>query len=130
MNLILKQIEHEQIREIPDFRAGDTVCVTVKINEGNKTREQEFEGVVIAMNNRGLNSSLTVRKVVHGEGIERVFQTHSPLITIKRIKCGDVRRAKLYYLRSLSGKKARIREKIPQRKKISLAEKPATLETS
>jgi len=118
MNAILKQIELEQIREIPDFAAGDTVCVTVKINEGNKTREQEFEGVVIAISNRGLNSAFTVRKIVHGEGIERVFQTHSPLITIKRIKCGAVRRAKLYYLRHLSGKKARIREKIPQKKKV------------
>jgi large subunit ribosomal protein L19 len=119
MNPILQQIELEQLRDIPDFRAGDTVCVTVKINEGTKSREQQFEGVVIAMHNRGLNSSLTVRKIIHGEGIERVFQTHSPLITIQRLKCGDVRRAKLYYLRSLSGKKSRIREKIPQRKKIN-----------
>lgn len=119
MNAILKQIEDSQLRELPDFIAGDSVRVTITLNEGAKTRKQEFEGIVIAKKNSGLNSSFTVRKVVHGEGIERVFQSHSPLITVERIKCGDVRRAKLYYLRNLSGKKARIREKIPQRKKIS-----------
>lgn len=117
MNPILKQIEDAQMREVPEFIAGDSVRVTTTINEGAKTREQEFEGVVIAIKNRGLNSSFTVRKIVHGEGIERVFQTHSPLIRMERVKCGDVRRAKLYYLRNLSGKKARIREKIPQKKR-------------
>ena len=122
MNLIIQQIEREQMREIPAFSAGDTVSVTVKINEGNKTREQEFEGAVIAICGGGLNSSFTVRKIAYGEGIERVFQTHSPLITIRRIKCGAVRRAKLYYLRELSGKKARIREKMPQRKKRNITE--------
>ena len=117
MNPILKQIEDAQMREVPEFIAGDSVCVTTTINEGTKSREQEFEGVVIAIKNRGLNSAFTVRKIVHGEGIERVFQTHCPLIKIVRVKCGDVRRAKLYYLRHLSGKKARIREKIPQKKR-------------
>lgn len=116
MNQIIKAIEQEQLRVIPEFAAGDTVCVTTLITEGAKTREQEFEGFVIAISNRGLNSSFTVRKVIHGEGIERVFQTHSPLIKIERVRRGDVRRAKLYYLRELSGKKARIREKIPQKK--------------
>lgn len=119
MNPILKEIEDAQLRDIPEFIAGDSVKVTSTINEGAKSRTQEFEGVVIAIKNRGLNSAFTVRKVVHGEGIERVFQTHCPLISIQRIKCGDVRRAKLYYLRKLSGKKARIREKIPQRKKVA-----------
>lgn len=119
MSNILREIENEQLRDIPEFAAGDTVCVTTTITDGNKTREQDFEGVVIAIKNRGLNSAFTVRKVVHGEGIERVFQTHSPLIKITRLKCGDVRRAKLYYLRNLSGKKARIREKIPHKKPSS-----------
>lgn len=116
MNQIIRQIEQEQLQIIPEFSAGDTVCVTTTLTDGAKTREQEFEGIVIAISNRGLNSSFTVRKVIHGEGIERVFQTHSPLIKIERIRRGDVRRAKLYYLRKLSGKKARIREKIPHKK--------------
>ena len=122
MNATLKQIEDSQLRELPHFIAGDSVRVTITLNEGAKTRKQEFEGIVIAKKNRGLNSSFTVRKIVHGEGIERVFQSHCPLITVERIKCGDVRRAKLYYLRNLSGKKARIREKIPQRKKVAVSE--------
>jgi large subunit ribosomal protein L19 len=100
-------------REIPDFAPGDTVVVQVKVKEGGRERLQAFEGVVIAKRNRGLNSSFTVRKVSHGEGVERVFQTHSPAvadITVKRR--GDVRRAKLYYLRDRSGKSARIKEKV------------------
>ena len=100
-------------REVPDFSAGDTVVVEVKVKEGDRERVQAYEGVVIAKKNRGLNSSFTVRKISHGEGVERVFQTYSPAIsdiTVKRR--GSVRRAKLYYLRDLSGKAARIEEKI------------------
>ena len=118
MNL-LKQIEQEQItkltagKEIPDFGPGDTVIVNVKVVEGDRERVQAYEGVVIAISNRGLNSSFTVRKISHGEGVERVFQTHSPAISDISIKRrGSVRRAKLYYLRDLSGKAARIEEKI------------------
>ena len=112
---IIKQIEAEQIegKEIPSFRSGDTVEVQVKVKEGSRERLQAFEGVVIAIRNRGINSAFTVRKISHGEGVERVFQTYSPIIasiTVKRR--GKVRRAKLYYLRDLRGKKARIKEKI------------------
>jgi len=120
MSNIIDQLEAEQIagKEIPDFSAGDTVVVQVKVKEGSRERLQAFEGVVIAKRNRGLNSAFTVRKISHGEGVERVFQTYSPLIasvTVKRR--GDVRRAKLYYLRELSGRAARIKEKLPQKKK-------------
>ena len=102
---------------MPEFNPGDTVVVQVKVREGNRERLQAFEGVVIAKRNRGLGSSFTVRKISHGEGVERVFQTHSPLVdsvTVKRR--GDVRRAKLYYLRGLEGKAARIKEKLDTRK--------------
>jgi large subunit ribosomal protein L19 len=100
-------------REVPDFAPGDTVVVQVKVKEGNRERLQAFEGVVIARRNRGLNSAFTVRKVSHGEGVERVFQTYSPAIASIEIKRrGDVRRAKLYYLRDRTGKAARIKEKV------------------
>jgi large subunit ribosomal protein L19 len=100
-------------REVPEFGPGDTVVVQVKVVEGTRERLQAFEGVVIAKRNRGLNSSFTVRKISHGEGVERVFQTYSPAISSIAVKRrGDVRRAKLYYLRELTGKAARIKEKI------------------
>jgi large subunit ribosomal protein L19 len=118
MHHIIQQLEKEQInnKKIPKFSAGDTVVVKVKIKEGERERLQTYEGIVIAKKNRGLNSSFTVRKISHDEGVERVFQTYSPQIdsiTLKR--CGDVRKAKLYHLRELSGRKARIREKIVQK---------------
>lgn len=113
MNKIIEQIEKSQLREIPAFAPGDTVVVQVKVKDGERERLQAFEGLVIAMKNRGLNSSFTVRKVSHGEGVERTFQTHSPAIGGIEVKRkGDVRRAKLYYLRDLAGKAARIREKV------------------
>ena len=111
---IIKMLEDEQLKQdVPAFAPGDTVVVQVKVKEGDKTRLQAYEGVVIAKRNRGLHSSFTVRKISNGEGVERVFQTHSPMvdsITVKRR--GAVRRAKLYYLRDRSGKSARIREKL------------------
>jgi len=111
---IIEQINAEQAtRELPTFSPGDTVIVNVKVKEGNRERLQAFEGVVIAMKNRGLNSAFTVRKISHGTGVERVFQTHSPLIDSVKVKRrGAVRRAKLYYLRGLEGKAARIKEKL------------------
>jgi len=111
---IIDEIEKEQMRtDIPAFRPGDTVRVQVRVVEGDKERLQAYEGVVIAKRNRGLNSSFTVRKISNGEGIERVFQTHSPLISSVTVtRHGRVRRAKLYYLRNLKGKAARIREKL------------------
>lgn len=113
-NKIIAQLEAEQMsKEIPTFGPGDTVVIKVKVKEGNRERLQAFEGVVIAKRNRGLNSAFTVRKISHGIGVERTFQTYSPLveeITLKRR--GDVRRAKLYYLRERSGKSARIKEKL------------------
>jgi len=111
---IIQELEAEQMnREVPDFGAGDTVVVQVKVVEGTRERLQAFEGVVIAKKNRGLNSSFTVRKLSHGEGVERVFQTYSPSVAEIQVKRrGDVRRAKLYYLRGRTGKAARIREKI------------------
>jgi large subunit ribosomal protein L19 len=114
MTNIIQELETEQMKqEIPAFQAGDTVRVQVKVVEGNRERLQAFEGVVIAKRNRGLNSAFTVRKLSHGEGVERVFQTHSPAVAdIKVIRRGDVRRAKLYYLRGRTGKAARIKEKI------------------
>ena len=119
MNLI-EQLESEEIsrlgKTIPDFAPGDTVVVNVKVVEGDRKRIQAYEGVVIAKRNRGLNSAFTVRKISSGEGVERTFQTYSPLIASIEIKRrGDVRRAKLYYLRDRSGKSARIREKLPAR---------------
>lgn len=114
MSNIIQQIEAEQMtREIPDFAPGDTVVVQVKVAEGDRERAQAFEGVVIAVRNRGLHSSFTVRKVSHGEGVERVFHTYSPNVqNIKVKRRGDVRRAKLYYLRERQGKAARIKEKL------------------
>ena len=114
MSGLIQELEKKQIREdIPDFSPGDTLVVQVKVKEGSRERLQAFEGVVIAKRNRGLNSSFTVRKISHGEGVERVFQTHSPLIGSVEVKRrGDVRRAKLYYMRERSGKAARIKEKI------------------
>ncbi len=114
MNQIIQALEAEQMtRDIPEFSPGDTVVVQVKVKEGNRQRLQAFEGFVIAKRNRGLHSSFTVRKISHGEGVERVFQTYSPLIeSIKVKRRGDVRRAKLYYLRNLRGKAARIKEKL------------------
>ncbi len=114
MNKIIEALDNEQMtREVPEFGPGDTVVVQVRVKEGERERLQAYEGVVIAKRNRGLNSSFTVRKISHGEGVERVFQTYSPQIgeiIVKRR--GDVRRAKLYYLRGRTGKAARIREKI------------------
>ncbi|MCZ6808838.1 MAG: 50S ribosomal protein L19 [Proteobacteria bacterium] len=114
MSKIIESIEQEQInKEIPDFAPGDTVLVQVRVKEGTRERLQAFEGIVIAKKNRGLNSSFTVRKISHGEGVERVFQTHSPTVSAIQVKRrGDVRRAKLYYLRGRTGKAARIKEKI------------------
>ncbi len=114
MSKIIDELEAEQMeREVPDFSPGDTIVVQVRVREGSRERLQAYEGVVIAKRNRGLNSSFTVRKVSHGEGVERVFQTHSQAIgSIEVKRRGDVRRAKLYYLRKRSGKSARIKEKI------------------
>ena len=114
---IIEKIEKDQLKEQPEFRTGDTVVIKVKVTEGQRTRLQAFEGIVIAVKNRGINSSFTVRKISHGEGVERVFQTHSPLIASIKIKRrGKVRRSKLYYLRELSGKAARIKEKLASKK--------------
>lgn len=117
MSDIIKELETEQLKaNIPEFGPGDTIVVQVKVIEGNRERLQAFEGVVIAKRNRGLNSSFTVRKVSHGEGVERVFQTHSPMIQDINVKRrGAVRRAKLYYLRERTGKAARIKEKLRER---------------
>ena len=117
MSNIIEQLEAEQLRsDIPEFGPGDQVRVQVRVKEGNRERLQAYEGVVIARKNRGLNSSFTVRKIASGEGVERVFQTHSPLIAeIKVVRRGDVRRAKLYYLRDRSGKSARIKEKVTRK---------------
>lgn len=114
MSNIIEQLEAEQMkRDVPDFAPGDTVVVQVRVTEGQRERLQAFEGVVIAKRNRGLQSSFTVRKISYGEGVERVFQTHSPAIASIEVKRrGDVRRAKLYYMRERRGKSARIREKI------------------
>lgn len=114
---IIQQLEQEQMtREIPDFAPGDTVIVQVKVKEGSRERLQAFEGVVIGIRNRGLNSAFTVRKISHGEGVERVFQTYSTAIANIQVKRrGDVRRAKLYYLRGLEGRAARIKEKLQSR---------------
>ena len=126
MNLIEK-IEQEEIarlsanRTLPSFAPGDTVVVGVNVVEGTRKRTQAFEGVVIAKRNRGLNSSFIVRKISSGEGVERTFQTYSPLIASIEVKRrGDVRRAKLYYLRDRSGKSARIKEKLPARKAAAI----------
>ncbi|MCV6620204.1 50S ribosomal protein L19 [uncultured Pseudoteredinibacter sp.] len=111
---IIQELNNEQLKkDVPEFAPGDTIVVQVKVKEGNRERLQAFEGVVIGKRNRGLNSAFTVRKISHGVGVERTFQLHSPLvdsITVKRR--GDVRQAKLYYLRNLTGKAARIKEKL------------------
>ncbi len=119
MSKIIQQLEAEQMnREIPAFTPGDTVVVNVKVKEGARERVQAYEGVVIAIKSRGLNSSFTVRKISHGEGVERVFQTYSPAIESVQIKRrGKVRAAKLYYLRELQGKAARIREDLSANKR-------------
>tara|TARA_B100000401_G_C52486186_1_gene568165 strand:+ start:74 stop:418 length:345 start_codon:yes stop_codon:yes gene_type:complete len=110
---IVEEITSKQIKDTPKLSSGDTVVVSVKVKEGKRERIQAFEGVVVAVKNRGISSSFTVRKISYGEGVERVFQTHSPLIdSIKIKRRGDVRRAKLYYLRERSGKSARIKEKL------------------
>lgn len=115
-NKIIAELESEQMsREVPDFRPGDTVVVQVRVTEGNRERLQAFEGVVIGIRQRGLNSAFTLRKVSHGVGVERTFQTYSPQIDSISVKRrGDVRQAKLYYLRELSGRAARIKEKVGQ----------------
>ena len=117
MSNIIDTLEQEQFKQnLPNFNPGDTLVVQVKVREGNRERLQAFEGVCIAKRNRGLNSSFIVRKISSGEGVERTFQTYSPLIASIEVKRrGDVRRAKLYYLRSRSGKSARIKEKLPSR---------------
>ena len=114
MSKLIEELEQEQLKtDLPEFDPGDSVRVQVKVKEGNRERRQAFEGVVIAKKNRGLNSSFTVRKISYGEGVERVFQTHSPMVeSIEVRRRGDVRRAKLYYLRGRTGKSARIKEKI------------------
>ena len=113
-NKLIQELENEQLKaELPEFSSGDTVVVQVKVKEGNRERLQAFEGVVIGKRNRGLNSAFTVRKISHGIGVERTFQTHSPLVDSVQVKRrGDVRQAKLYYLRNLTGKAARIKEKL------------------
>ena len=113
-NKIIQMLEAEQMnKEIPTFAPGDTVVVQVKVKEGDRQRLQAFEGVVIAKRNRGLNSAFTVRKISSGVGVERTFQTYSPLVDSLSVKRrGDVRKAKLYYVRDLSGKAARIKEKL------------------
>ena len=120
---LVQAVENAQLKQdIPAFAPGDTVIVQVKVKEGDRERLQAFEGVVIAKKNRGLNSAFTVRKISNGEGVERAFQTHSPLIASIEVKRrGRVRRAKLYYLRDRSGKSARIKEKLSHKNKASAA---------
>ncbi|MGL4380045.1 50S ribosomal protein L19 [Vibrio sp. HDW18] len=117
MSNIIKALEQEQMKQnLPQFAPGDTVVVQVKVKEGDRERLQAFEGVVIAIRNRGLHSAFTVRKISNGEGVERTFQTHSPVVDSIEVKRrGAVRRAKLYYLRDLSGKAARIKEKLTKK---------------
>lgn len=116
-NSIIQQIEQAQLKtNVPEFRTGDTLEAKIWVIEGSKKRLQSFEGIVIAKRNRGLNSAFTLRKISSGEGVERVFQTHSPIIQSIEVKRrGDVRRAKLYYLRQRSGKAARIKERLQHR---------------
>ena len=116
-NTIIGQLEAEQMgKNVPEFSPGDTVVVDVRVVEGDRERLQAYEGVVIGKRNRGLNSAFTVRKISHGVGVERTFQTYSPTVANIQVKCrGDVRQAKLYYLRELSGKAARIKEKLTSR---------------
>ena len=119
IHTIIQELEAEQMKkDIPEFHPSDTVIVQVEVKEGTRTRLQAFEGVVIAIRNRGLNSAFTVRKISHGEGVERVFQTHSKAIKSIEVKRrGQVRQAKLYYIRDLAGKSARIREKLTVKSK-------------
>lgn len=119
MTNIIEQLEQEEMKgkTLPEFAPGDTISVMVKVKEGTRERLQAFEGVVIAKRNRGLNSAFTVRKISHNVGVERVFQTYSPLVdSVVVVRRGAVRRAKLYYIRKLSGRAARIKEKLPARK--------------
>lgn len=118
---IIQQLENEQMKkDVPAFRAGDTVVVNLRVKEGDRERIQKFEGVVIAKKNRGLNSAFIVRKISSGEGVERTFQTHSPAIASIEVKRrGDVKRAKIFHLRELSGRAARIKEKIISKDKTS-----------
>lgn len=117
MSKIIDMLEQEQMKkDLPAFAPGDTAVVQVKVTEGDKSRLQAFEGVIISVKNRGINSAFTVRKISNGVGVERVFQTHSPIVDSIEVKRrGDVRQAKLYYLRELSGRKARIKEKLAKR---------------
>ena len=123
INTLLQQFEADQVvRQLPDFGPGDTVIVNVKVKEGTRERVQAYEGVVIAIKNGGLNSAFTVRKISHGYGVERVFQTHSPVIDSVQVKRrGAVRAGKLYYLRNLQGKKARIKEDLSMHSKTKAA---------
>ena len=123
MSNLIDELETEHMyelkKQVPEFAPGDTIEVMVKVKEGNRERLQKYEGIVIAKRNRGLNSAFTVRKNSYGEYVERVFQTYSPIVdSITVIRKGDVRRAKLYYLRDLSGKAARIKEKIKAKAKV------------
>ena len=113
-NKIIEELENAQLKDdVPEFHPGDTVSVQVRVREGSRERLQAFEGVVIGVRNRGVNSAFTVRKISHGVGVERTFQTHSPLIASMEVKRrGDVRQAKLYYVRERSGRSARIKEKV------------------
>ena len=122
-NLIIQALEKEQLKaNLTEFSPGDTVIVNVKVKEGERERVQAYEGVVIAIRNRGLNSAFTVRKISHGVGVERTFQTHSPVIdSVKLKRRGDVRQAKLYYLRDLTGRAARIKEKLVRSNKKTAA---------
>ena len=124
MNKVMQDLESRSMkRKLPDFGPGDTVVVQVKVREGDRERVQAYEGVVIAKRNRGLNSGFTVRKISSGEGVERTFQTYSPLIAGIEVKRrGDVRRAKLYFLRQRSGKSARIKEKLAHRNRPAATE--------
>ena len=117
MSKIIEMLEQEQLKkDLPAYAAGDTVVVQVKVTEGDKSRLQAFEGVVIAVKNRGLHSAFTVRKISSGVGVERVFQTHSPIVDSIEVKRrGDVRQSKLYYLRERSGRSARIKEKLAKK---------------
>ena len=112
-NKVIEELENSQMKDVPEFRPGDTISVQVRVKEGSRERLQAFEGVVIGIKSRGLNSAFVVRKISHGVGVERTFQTHSQLIAGIEVKRrGDVRQAKLYYLRERSGRSARIKEKI------------------
>ena len=112
-NKVIEELENSQMKDVPEFSPGDTISVQVRVKEGSRERLQAFEGVVIGIKSRGLNSAFVVRKISHGVGVERTFQTHSPLIAGIEVKRrGDVRQAKLYYLRERSGRSARIKEKV------------------